>query len=344
MTMILNRLFQKSYPELDWVQIEISSHCNAACIYCPHTEYRHTWRHRHLPKVAVKRLIPAFTKTTLIYLQGWGEPLLHPDFFDLLKIAKNTGCMVGTTTNATLLNKEQVGQLIEEGLDIIGFSLAGIDEKNDRIREGTSITQTLDCIEMFHREKSKRGATHPKLHIAYMLFRSGLQDLEKIPSFLARTGVDQTVVSSLSLALNRSLETESILAASKEEVQELKHRFCETKAQAGKLGVDLHFHIVSPQMEFFKCGENVNRAVVVGSDGCISPCVFTQIPASGENFYFFKGSKVAQRNLSFGNIEFDSLNNIWNQKAYRKFLSAHRRGQKPEVCNTCLKGYITADF
>ena len=342
--MILNRLFQKSYPELDWVQIEISSHCNAACIYCPHTEYRHTWRHRHLPKAAVKRLIPAFANAALIYLQGWGEPFLHPDFFDLLKIAKNAGCMVGTTTNATLLNKEQVSQLIEEGLDVIGFSLAGIDEKNDRIREGTSITQTLDCIEMFHREKSKRGAANPKLHIAYMLFRSGQQDLEKIPSFLARTGVDQAVVSSLSLALNRSLETESILAASKDEVQELKHRLRETKAQAGKLGVDLHFHIVSPQMEFFKCGENVNRAVVVGSDGCISPCVFTQIPASGEIFYFFRGRKVAQRNLSFGNIEFDSLNNIWNQKACRNFLSAHQRGQKPEVCNTCLKGYITTDF
>jgi hypothetical protein len=197
---------------------------------------------------------------------------------------------------------------------------------------------------MFHREKSKRGATNPKLHIAYMMFRSGLQDLEKIPSFLARTGVDQTVVSSLSLALNRGLETESILAASKDEFQQLKQGLCETKAQAGKLGVDLHFHIVSPQTEFFKCGENVNRAIVVGSDGCISPCVFTQIPASGENFYFFRKRKVAQRNLSFGKIEFDSLNNIWNQKAYRKFLSTHQRGQKPEVCNTCLKGYITADF
>lgn len=344
MPMILNRLFQKSYPDLDWVQIEISSHCNAACIYCPHTEYRHTWRHRHVPKAAVKRLIPAFANTALIYLQGWGEPFLHPDFFDLLKIAKDAGCMVGTTTNATLLKKEQVIQLIEEGLDVIGFSLAGIDEKNDRIRDGTSIKQTLDCIEMFNREKSKRATTSPQLHIAYMLFRSGLHDLEKIPSFLARTGVDQTVVSSLSLALNRNLEAESILAASKDEYQQLKRRLCETKAQAGQLGVDLHFHIVSPQMDFFKCGENVNRAAVVGSDGCVSPCVFTQIPARGENFDYFRGREVVQRNLSFGNIECESLNNIWAQKVYQQFRRTHLRGQKPEVCKTCLKGYIVTDF
>ena len=342
--MILNRLFPKSLPALDWVQIEITSHCNAACIYCPHTHYRRTWRHRHLPKQIVERLIPAFANTTLIYLQGWGEPFLHPEFFDLLRIAKNAGCMVGTTTNATRLNKEQISQLIEEGLDVIGFSLAGIDEKNDSIRQGTSLMQTLDCIEIFHREKSKRGATNPKLHIAHMLFRSGLDDLEKIPSFLARTGVDQTVVSSLSLALNRNLEAESVLAASQEEFRELKHRLRQTKSQAGKLGVDLHFHIVSPQMEFIGCGENINRAVIVGSDGCISPCVFTQIPARGENFYFFRGRKVAQRNLGFGNIEFDSLNNIWNEKAYRQFLHGHQRGQKPEVCRTCLKGYMATDF
>lgn len=342
--MILNRLFQKSYPTLDWVQIEVSSYCNAACIYCPHTQYGHNWRRRHLPKEVVKRLIPVFANTTLIYLQGWGEPFLHPDFFDLLKIAKDAGCMVGTTTNASLLKKEHISRLIQEGLDVIGFSLAGLDEKNDRIRAGTSIKQTLDCIEMFHRERSKRGASNPKLHIAYMLFRSGLPDLEKIPVFLAQTGVDQTVISSLSLALDRSLEAESLWGASKNEFQELKRRLGETKAQAGKLGVDLHFHIVSPQMEFFRCGENINRAVVVGSDGCISPCVFTQIPARGENFYYFRGQKVVQRNLSFGNIELDSLNNIWARQAYQRFLSIHLRGQKPEVCRTCLKGYNAFDF
>lgn len=338
--MTLSRLFQKSYPTLDWIQVEISSYCNASCIYCPHTEYRRNWQNRHLPKEIFQKLIPSFAKTTLIYLQGWGEPFLHPEFFDLLQIAKKAGCMVGTTTNALGLNREIVRRLIQEGLDVIGFSLAGINKKNDTIRKGTSIKQTLACIELFHKEKNKLGANNPKIHIAYMLLQSALDDLEKIPAFLAQSGADQTVVSSLYLALNRSLEAESILATGKDEFQEFKSRLLETKAHSAKSGVDLHLHIVSPQKENFKCSENVNCAVVVGSDGSISPCVFTQIPVKGENFYYFKGQKVAQRNLSFGNIQTESLNTTWHRKEYQRFLRSHLRGQIPKVCEKCLKGYI----
>jgi len=38
--------------------------------------------------------------------------------------------------------------------------------------------------------------------IAYMLLRSGLDELEKLPEFLSHTGADQTIVSSLSFVTN----------------------------------------------------------------------------------------------------------------------------------------------
>jgi hypothetical protein len=42
--MLINRWFPKSYPNLDWIQVEVSSYCNAGCIYCPHTAYKKTGR------------------------------------------------------------------------------------------------------------------------------------------------------------------------------------------------------------------------------------------------------------------------------------------------------------
>jgi len=338
--MFINRFFKKSYPYLDWIQVEVSSCCNADCIYCPHTAYRKNWQNRHLPFKVFERLTPAFSKTKLIYLQGWGEPFMHPDFFAMLHSVKKAGCMVGTTTNATLLNAQTIEKLVGEGLDVVGFSLAGIDEKNDVIRKGTSIKKTLECMDAFERAKSKYGTENPKIHIAYMLLRSGLDDLEKLPAFLANTGVDQTVVSSLSLAVNQAMEAESRLVQHKKDYPELKQRLLEVKNAAAKLGREVHFHITAPQLKDFNCSENVPRAIVVGSDGSVSPCVFNQMPVKGENFYYFKGEKKILPNLSIGNIQTESLNMIWHCKRHKQFIRTHLRGQMPAVCRNCCKGFI----
>ena len=155
--MLLNHLFQKKDPKLDWIQVEVSSYCNADCIYCPHTAYKQNWRNRYLSMEAFTNLVPAFSTTKLVYLQGWGEPFTHPQFFEMLKLAKKAGCRVGTTTNGTLLNRHLIEKLVIEGLDIVGFSLAGMDEKNDTIRRGTHIKIVLNCMEEIHRAKQKYG-------------------------------------------------------------------------------------------------------------------------------------------------------------------------------------------
>jgi len=338
--MLLNNLFKKSYPRLDWIQVEVTSYCNADCIYCPHTAYRKNWQNRHLPLEVFERLLPAFARTNLVYLQGWGEPFLHPDFFAMLQLAKKAGCLVGTTSNATLLNEKTIERLVGEGLDVIGFSLAGIDDKNDAIRKGTSIQKTLACMDAFQRAKIKYGAENPRLHIAYMLLRSGLPDLEGLPEFLVNTGADQTVISSLSLAVSPGMDDESGLVSASDDFEALKQRLLEVKAAAAKRGAEVHFHIDDPQTTDLKCSENVGRTIVVGSDGNISLCVFTNMPARGENYFCFRGQKQVQQNLSFGNIQTEDLNIICHRKGYKEFVRAHNRGQMPSGCRNCYKGFV----
>lgn len=78
---------------------------------------------------AFLNLVPAFRTTRLVYLQGWGEPFTHPQFFEMVRLAKKAGCMVGTTSNGTLPNRDIIARPINEGLDVIGFSLAGLEKK-----------------------------------------------------------------------------------------------------------------------------------------------------------------------------------------------------------------------
>ena len=275
----------------------------------------------------------------LVFLQGWGEPFTHPQFFEMLKIAKQAGCRVGTTTNGNILGRELIEKLVDQQLDIIGFSLAGVNEKNDTIRKGTRIKKVLACMAEINSAKEKYGSDNPEIHIAYMLLRSGLTDLERLPQFLENTGAAQTVVSSLSYVVNPEMEKESILASSEKEYSELKDRLIEVKREAVKRNADIHFHIVSPVQNHFACSENIPRAVVVGSDGSLSPCVMKQIPVRGDNYYFVNNQKHLQQNLSFGNIQKESLNTIWHRE-YRQFMREFCNGKGPVVCQSCLKKQI----
>jgi MoaA/NifB/PqqE/SkfB family radical SAM enzyme len=324
----LSRLFQNSYPSLDWIQVEISSYCNGKCVYCPHTEYQKNWQNRYLPMEFFQNLIPAFAKTNLVHLQGWGEPFTHPDFFDILRAAKKAGCMVGTTTNGSLLSREKIEALVKEDLDLIGFSLAGADEKNDTIRRGTSIGKTLECIDEIHKVKAKYRTDKPKIHLAYMLMRSCVDDLDKLPDFLANAGVSQVVISSLSLVVNAEMEAESVFSLPKSEFLELKDRLLQVRADSENLGTEVHFHIVSPFMEKFHCMENATHAVVIA-----------QIPVEGENEHYFRKQKQHLRKMSFGNITDNSLDGIWHQKEYRRFLKTYRSEKSPSFCMNCLKGF-----
>ena len=338
--MFLKRLFPSIYPQLDWIQVEISSYCNASCIYCPHSAFDANWQNRFLPLEAFRNLIPAFAKTHLVYLQGWGEPFLHPQFFEMLQIAKKAGCVVGTTTNGTLLNRETLAKMVTQGLDVIGFSLAGVDQKNDRIRKGTSIKKVLDCMAEIRRLKDRYRVDSPQIHIAYMLLRSGLEDLEKLPQFLSNTGAAQTVLSSLSYVVSPAMEVESVLASGEAEYLELKNRIFEVRKEALSKGSNVHFHLVSPVQNNFSCSENIPRAIVVGSDGSLSPCVMKQIPVQGENVYYINGQICVQQNLSFGKIQQESLKTIWYCTQYRQFVREFRNGNTLVVCQNCLKKRI----
>ena len=343
--MFLKNLFKKSYPRLDWIQVEVSSFCNAECVYCPHTEYRNNWQNRIFPVELFRSLIPAFAKTKLVYLQGWGEPFTHPDFIEFLRIAKKSGCMVGTTTNGMLLNPEKISELIDEGIDIICFSLAGVDEKNDSIRRGSRVSQVLKCIEDIHRIKNSKSLNNPRIHIAYMLLRSGLEEIHNLPAFLENAGIDQAVISSLSLVVNEKMVRETLSEGDLNILETgLIHRrteeFIGTMAGQEPVSTDIAFNIVSPQMKESYCSENIERAMVIGADGSVFPCVMGLIPAAGDNFYYFGEHKKKIERFSFGNIAEETLNTIWDIKEYKGFIREQRYKNFVQPCEYCHKRFI----
>jgi len=333
---IIEKILSLFAPAFDWIQVEVTSACNAACIYCPRTFYRESWEDRHLPLDVFRRLVPAFAKTRHVHLQGWGEPFLHPDFFEMVAIAKAAGCRVGTTTNAMLLNKERITRIIESGVDIIAFSLAGTGEKNDVIRKGTSLKKVLEAIQTLDREKKERGRERPEVHVAYMLFRSGVGELEALPPLLEGLGVSQVVVSTLDFVPTDELCKEALIPETVEEYSEMCSRLDRLVEAGREKGLGIHYHLVSTEKRREVCTENVQRALCVSSDGAVSPCVYTNLGVSG-SYYDVRGKKVGFQRMVFGNIREKDVKDIWKEKSYKAFRRSFFRGELAPTCQNCPK-------
>lgn len=321
----------------DWIQIEVTSRCNAACIYCPRTVYRRFWKNRSLPLNLFERLVPTFGKTGLVYLQGWGEPLLHPDLPAMVAMAKAAGARVGTTTNGMLLDVPLARSLVESGLDILAFSLAGTSAAyNNRLRAGTQIEKVLEKIALLETVKRQCRSSTPVVHIAYMLLASGIEEIQRLPQCLKDHPVAQVVVSVLDLVTGAGLAGEVVQLGAAAPRADIETILRNLREEGRTMGLEIHTPGAGPVSKRQSCSENIQRALCVSAEGEVSPCVFTNLPVAGK-YVGLHGQARASRRLIFGNIRDDILPAIWRYPEAVRWRAAHAAGQTPDPCAGCGK-------
>ena len=328
------------FESKQWVQVEVTSRCNAACIYCPRTVYRDAWRNRSLSLNLFERLVPAFHKVSLVYLQGWGEPLLHPHLPAMIQMAKAAGSRVGTTTNGMLLDTPLAEALVDAGLDVIAFSLAGTRAAtNDRVRAGTHLDQVLKNMALLDRIKRQRGSATPHIHIAYMALASDLEELAALPALAkAACNVKQIVVSTLDFAPCQELAAEVLSADTQSRREKIELMFSDLKASGRAMGIEIH----TPRRDTVEtamqapCTENIQDALCISAAGDVSACMLTNIPVAQAHFWVH-GRPLAYQRMTFGNVGDTLLPIIWRHPAYVSWRSAHGDGQIPDPCTACAK-------
>lgn len=281
-------------------------------------------------------LAQAFRRSRLVHLQGWGEPFLHPRFFEMAAAAKAAGCEVGTTTNAMLMSEETIARLVDSEIDVVAFSLAGTGKDNDRIRKGTRIDRVLEVIRSLSLEKERRHVQNPAIHIAYMLLRSGVEKIDHLPSLLKGLGVSQIVISTLDFASSEELLPEVLRPDTQAEYDRLRLLLQKVAAKFEEQSIGIHCHLPHPEKKRKECTENVRRALCISSDGAVTPCVFTNLDISG-SFYFSGGERRPYRRLNFGKAGQSPLTAIWRDSAYKTFRASFRKGSLAAPCRNCPK-------
>lgn len=108
--------------------LELAAVCNLACVMCPvPTTSR---KPRLMDEALFRRVVDevASEKGFVLYPQGFGEPMLHPRWADLVGHARAKGIRpIVVLTNGTLLNGKNVERLLALEIDALVVSIDGVD-------------------------------------------------------------------------------------------------------------------------------------------------------------------------------------------------------------------------
>ncbi len=338
---VLEALLKRLVPfHLDWIQVEVSTRCVGRCVYCPVPRFDHRGRQRLMSMETFERLEPSFGSVDLVFLQGWGEPLLHPRFREMARRANAAGPRVGFTTAGVHLDRAARRALLDSDIDVVAVSLAGARASHDRWRPGSPL-ETIDRnLRRLRRERE--AAAGPALHVAYLLLRDNARELEEAVMLASEWGAREIVVSDLALVLDASLQEQSLLARP-DAWPRVREAVAAARTRAAAEGIRLHAPV--PGDEQWTCGENVLRSCFVAVTGDVSPCVMTS-PTLAQLTHWLGGHRHPIRTLTFGSIRDQPLPAIWRSAPARDFRNALRerawappdqRPPPPAPCRHCHK-------
>src|SRR5476649_1283620 len=104
--------------------VDATEVCNLACIHCPHPEFKKSEHYSagYLSPELNRKMVDEVShagrgRVQYIRYTSNGEPLVHPDIYEMLEYAvRESGVFVTITTNGTTLKEKRIRKLIASGL------------------------------------------------------------------------------------------------------------------------------------------------------------------------------------------------------------------------------------
>ena len=290
------------------VQIEPTSRCNLACRTCPRGSHPLHWQERDLDASLLTSLLRSLPTGTVLHLQGWGEPLLHPDIFHFISQIQQAGHRVSLTSNGTVTDKKITEKLVDNGPDSLTFSMAGFSSRTQDPLRGPGTREQLEhTVDWLNKRKKQSRGSGPVLAISYLFTPASVTELPATVTWCAQQNVSLLAGIHLTHPLDDVQKSLQCFP--------LRDRDGQRSIRKAELKAIFHrLHLQFPAMKPEKvpvCAKNPLDCFFVAADGSVAPCVFLASPYAGS------ASPLARQ--VFGNLHRESIGTIWNRSGYRKF-------------------------
>ncbi len=307
---------RKRRPFSAW-QIELTTRCPLRCKMCIRAEGAH-WQFQDMDFENFKKLLLYLKEVETVVLEGWGESLLYKDLSQCIALVKNEGAQVGFVTSGMGLTRDRISELIQVGLDFVGFSISGTTtEIHDAIRVNSHLPEILNAIRLFHEEKTRQGLLRPRMHFVFLMVRENIQEIPSVPSFAKAAGIDEVLLTNICHCINFWQERNRVFIW-----EDATNPYEETIKEAEKNAQKLKIRLKRPSLSSIDipvCEENPLGNLYISVDGEVSPCVYLYPPLPSPFKRIFCEKEYSIEKLSFGNIFKDSFPAIWSSKDYEEF-------------------------
>ncbi|PLX27391.1 hypothetical protein C0583_03705 [Candidatus Parcubacteria bacterium] len=140
------------------IRIGPTNRCTAQCFYCPR-EHIHEAGSGYMDFEMYEEIVTWAEKNKVkaISFALFGEPLLHPRFFEMLELAREKGMALRVSSNAIIMDKEKANKLLDMNLEAMEMSLDGY--VSHEFREGKRVDKherVKENIEYLLSEAKKR--------------------------------------------------------------------------------------------------------------------------------------------------------------------------------------------
>jgi MoaA/NifB/PqqE/SkfB family radical SAM enzyme len=311
-------------PRWHHLQVEVTTRCNLpGCLMCPRTAWPERWQAQDLSWETFEALIPSLRFFSHVHLSGWGEPLLHPRLWDMVRAVRGQGLKVGLTTNGLGLNEEVQMRALEH-LDMVAISLDGARaETYEKLRPGADFHRLVQQVAALCSRKRSLGLERPEVVLLFLKLRPNLAELPEFIRLAASLEVDRVNAPNLDFIPVPEMEPLSLLTSGSPdpEIEALQR---EAEAEAEVLKMPFRNFSLSPNFDLRVCDANPLRNTFVTVSGEVAPCVYLGLPVAGRftRRYFNKSYQTG--NYSYGNVRERGLLKLSQQPAYLNFIDYFR--------------------
>jgi MoaA/NifB/PqqE/SkfB family radical SAM enzyme len=280
------------------------------------------------------RLLDQFPRLEELQLQGLGEPMMHPRFFDMIEYAVARGVKVSTNTNATLMNDARAERCVTSGLGEIHISIDGATAATyEEIRVQAHFDRVIANVERLVAARRRLASATPRIRMVVVAMRRNLEEFPDLVRLAHRLGIDTVFVQHLCHDFGEAglparyrpmrdfVNGETLSGVDLEQVERV---FADARRVADELGVELRLPRTRPRAHppGTPGPKRCNwpwRGAYVSYQGLAMPCCMVSTPDR----------------IHFGDMPALGAEAVWNSDGYRAFREALSTDTPPEVCRSC---------
>jgi MoaA/NifB/PqqE/SkfB family radical SAM enzyme len=322
----------KATDKIAFAQIEPVGQCNLRCQMCPIQFRQDGPPHGPLAFMefdTYRRLIDQMPGLRTLHLQGMGEPLMHPRFFEMVRYAADRGIAVSTNTNLTLLSARRSRLCVDSGLVELHASLDGATAQTyERIRVRASFEKARRHLEQLLRVRAELGVSHPRVHVVVVVMRDNLHELPALVELAHAMGIEDIFVQHLChdyaeaalpahyRPMRDFVEAQTLL---RDDPARVRRYFDTARDRAHALGVQLRLPRIEMRAVRKRGCDWPRRGPYISYKGEAMPCCMVGTPDR----------------VNLGDVAKHGVDAVWHGPAYTEFRAALDSDTPPDICRSC---------